>query len=124
VDPLAAFLVGQLTTDGFVPVTVLRVTQGRVPARGSAQALAVGGKRLWLAHAQLFGQPTLASVPLTRVTGVDVRQVRRITGARRELSAWVDGNTLRFTVVDDEATTAAFVAAVRAGGSQPTTTAG
>ena len=112
-DALAAFLVGQLTTDGFVPVTVLRVTQGRVPARGSAQALAVGGKRFWLAHAQLFGQPTLASVPMSKVTGVDVRQVRRLTGTRRELSAWVDGNTLRFTVLDDEATTAAFVAAVR-----------
>ena len=123
-DPLAAFLVGQLTTDGFVSVTVLRVTQGRVPTRGSAQALAVGGKRLWLAHAQLFGQPTLASVPLSRVTGVDVRQVRRLTGPRSELSAWVDGNALRFTVVDDDAATTAFVAAVRAGGAQPTTTAG
>lgn len=116
-DALVAFLVGQLTTDGFAPVTVLRVTQGRVPAPGSAQALAVAGRRLWLAHAQLIGQPTLAGVDLTKVTGVDVRTVRRLTGTRRELSAWVDGNTLRFTVLDDQPTTAAFVAAVRQEGT-------
>ncbi|SCX55057.1 hypothetical protein SAMN03159343_3195 [Klenkia marina] len=116
-DALVAFLVGQLTTDGFAPVTVLRVTQGRVPVPGTAQALGVAGRRLWLAHAQLIGQPTLASVPLTKVTGVDVRTVRRLTATRRELSAWVDGSTLRFTVLDDEATTAAFVAAARHDGT-------
>ncbi len=119
-DALVAFLVGQLTQDGFAPVTVLRVTQGRVPAPGSAQALGIAGGRLWLAHAQLIGQPTLAGVDLSRVRGVDVRTVRRLTGQRRELSAWVDGSTLRFTVLDDETATAAFVAAAR-GGQTPTT---
>lgn len=114
-DALTAFLVGQLTQDGHAPITVLRVTQGRLPVPGSAQALGVAGGRLWLAHAGLFGQPTLGDVPLSQVTGADVATARRLTGTRRELSLWTGGNTLRFAVVDDDAATQAFLRAVREG---------
>ncbi len=104
---------------------MLRVTQGRLPVPGSAQALAVAGGRLWLAHAGLFGQPTLADIPVTDVTGIDVATKRRLTGTRRELSIWTGNATLRFTVLDDDATVAVFTAAVHAGGGQTgTTTAG
>jgi len=114
-DPLAAFLIGQLTQDGHDVVTVLRVTQGRLPVPGSAQALGVAGGRLYLAHAGLFGQPTLADISLDTVTGVDVRVAKRLTGTRRELSVWTGDATLRFTVVDDDTAVERFLRAVRAG---------
>lgn len=114
-DPLRTFLVGQLVQDGHHGVTVLRVTQGRLPVPGSAQALGVAGGRLYLAHAGLFGQPTVADIGLDEVTGIDVRVAKRLTGTRRELSVWTGTATLRFTVVDDAAAAEAFVRAVREG---------